>query len=50
VLLALAVLLVSLILAQRFLQDEAVSYDDITAHFKYGSTGGERNLGFPYWV
>ena len=49
-LLALAGLVVSLVLAVRFLQDEAVAYDDITAHFKYGSTGGERNLGFPYWV
>ena len=49
-LLAFVGLIVSLVLAQRFLQDEAVAYDDITAHFKYGSTGGERNLGFPYWV
>jgi mono/diheme cytochrome c family protein len=49
-LLALAGLIVGVVLAQRFLQDEAVVYDDITAHFKYGSTGGERNLGFPYWV
>ena len=41
---------VALYLAQRFLADEAVAYDDPVEHFKYGSTGGERNLGFPYWI
>lgn len=47
----LAVVLFSLVLlAQRFLTDEAVTYEDPVEHFKYGSTGGERNLGFPYWV
>jgi hypothetical protein len=50
VLLALAGLVAGLVLALRFLQDEAVAYDDVAEHFKYGSTGGERNLGFPYWV
>jgi len=50
VLLALAGLVASAMLAMRFLQDEAVAYDDVVEHFKYGSTGGERNLGFPYWV
>ena len=42
--------LFSLYLAQRFLQDRAVDYDDIQEHFKYGSLGGERNLGIPYWL
>lgn len=38
------------LLANRFLVDEPVRYDDPVEHFKYGSTGGERNLGFPYWI
>ncbi|MCG6873986.1 MAG: c-type cytochrome [Betaproteobacteria bacterium] len=33
-----------------FTQDEAVTYDNIVDHFKYGSTGGERESGFPYWI
>lgn len=41
---------VALMLAQRFLRDEPVTYDDPVQHFMYGSTGGERNLGFPFWV
>lgn len=40
----------ALILGLRFLRDEPVTYEDPVEHFKYGSTGGERNLGFPYWV
>ncbi len=50
VLLVLAALFTAVILAERFLRDEAVAYGDPAQHFKYGSTGGERNLGFPYWV
>ncbi|BAL26534.1 hypothetical protein [Azoarcus sp. KH32C] len=34
----------------RFSADEPVSYPDIERHFMYGSTGGERNSGFPYWI
>lgn len=30
--------------------DEPVVYSDIREHFKYGSTGGERESGFPYWI
>ena len=41
---------IALILTQRFLRDEPVVYNDPVEHFKYGSTGGERNLGFPYWI
>ncbi len=37
-------------LAVRFLPDRAVVYDAPEDHFKYGSTGGERNWGFPYWI
>ena len=44
------VVLSSVYLAERFMRDEAVVYEDPVEHFKYGSTGGERNLGFPYWI
>jgi len=37
-------------LGVRFGLDSPVEYADIEEHFKYGSTGGERNLGFPYWI
>jgi hypothetical protein len=43
-----AIVIVSL--ASRFLADVPVDYADIEEHFKYGSTGGEREAGFPYWV
>lgn len=31
-------------------EDRPVVYTDIEEHFKYGSTGGERVSGFPYWI
>ncbi len=40
----------------RLRDDKPVTYDDITEHFKYGSTGGERGWGYqfgfgiPYWI
>lgn len=34
----------------RFLVDRPVTYDGIEEHFKYGSTGGERVSGFPFWI
>jgi len=34
----------------RFSGDTPVVYADIEEHFKYGSTGGERESGFPYWI
>jgi len=34
----------------RFTADEAVGYRSPAEHFKYGSTGGERESGFPYWI
>ena len=43
-------LLAGLYAAWRFLPDRAVEYDNNEDHFKYGSTGGERNLGFPFWI
>ena len=34
----------------RFVPDEPVVHADPVEHFKYGSTGGERASGFPYWI
>lgn len=34
----------------RFVPDEPVAHADPVEHFKYGSTGGERESGFPYWI
>jgi mono/diheme cytochrome c family protein len=34
----------------RFTSDRPVEYQDDVAHFKYGSTGGERATGIPYWI
>ena len=48
--LAVVAIVLTLYLGNRFLTDEPVAYDDPVEHFKYGSTGGERNLGFPYWI
>jgi mono/diheme cytochrome c family protein len=53
VLLALALLVPAAVLvyaAVRFLEDTPVAYEPIEEHFKYGSTGGERVSGFPYWI
>ncbi len=48
--LLLLVLLIGIYFYARFGTDRPVTYTDPVEHFKYGSTGGERNLGFPYWV
>jgi hypothetical protein len=37
-------------LAGRFTRDEPVAYGEIEEHFKYGSLGGERESGIPYWI
>lgn len=54
VMILLLVVLVPLVLiamaAARFLVDAPVTYENIEDHFKYGSTGGERESGFPYWI
>ena len=52
VLLSLVIILsiIAFYLIWRFSIDKAVIYDDIQEHFKYGSTGGERVAGFPYWI
>ncbi len=47
----LAVIVIAAIYAAwRFRWGEAVAYADMEQHFKYGSIGGEVNLGFPYWL
>ena len=38
-----------LYLAIRLTRDRPVEYTDDVMHFKYGSTGGERTMGIPYW-
>ena len=45
-----AMLVLGMYLGFRFLTDKAVAYPTIENHFKYGSLGGERNLGIPYWL
>lgn len=50
IIVAILLLIIAAYAANRFLTDEAVEYDDIESHFKYGSIGGERNLGIPYWL
>jgi len=44
------VALLILFLAVRLTSDDPVDYADDVDHFKYGSTGGERVSGFPYWI
>ena len=43
-------ILIGILLAVRFLPDRPVTYANIEDHFKYGSTGGERNAGFPLFL
>ena len=52
VLLAMVALIIigCLYLISRFTRDEPVTYADVEDHFKYGSTGGERESGIPYWI
>lgn len=47
---AVLVLAVVVYAAFRFLPDRAVTYDTMEDHFKYGSTGGDRLTGIPYWM
>ena len=44
------VIIGSLYLISRFTRDDPVTYTDLEDHFKYGSTGGERESGIPYWI
>ncbi len=43
-------LVTALYLIGRLYRDDPVTYADPVEHFKYGSTGGERLSGFPYWI
>jgi hypothetical protein len=43
-------LLIAVWAALRFLPDRPVTYANIEDHFKYGSTGGYKSSGFPYWI
>lgn len=40
----------ALYVAHVLMEDEPVVYSKIEEHFKYGSTGGEREPGFPNWI
>jgi hypothetical protein len=42
--------LLAIYLVVRFTRDRPVDYVDDLMHFKYGSTGGERRTGIPYWL
>ena len=46
----LAMLIAAVYLGVRFQRDDPVVYADPVEHFKYGSTGGERESGLPYWI
>ena len=41
---------IGLLLLKRFGEDIPVDYASPAEHFKYGSTGGEHEMGFPYWI
>jgi hypothetical protein len=42
--------LVALYAVVRFTRDSPVEYADDVMHFEYGSTGGEKMNGIPYWI
>jgi Cytochrome C oxidase, cbb3-type, subunit III len=44
------IVLIATILAVRLTRDSPVVHQTPEEHFKYGSTGGERESGFPLWV
>jgi hypothetical protein len=43
------VFMLALCLVVRFTRDRPVEYSDNVLHFMYGSTGGEKMDGIPYW-
>ncbi|MBP7146248.1 MAG: c-type cytochrome [Acidobacteria bacterium] len=47
---ALVIAVPAVLLAARFTRDVPVVYDGDEDHFKYGSTGGERDAGIPYAI
>ncbi len=42
--------LIGFYLFERFGGDTPLDYASNEEHFKYGSTGGEHEMGFPYWI
>ena len=46
----LSVILILAYAAQRFLPEHTARFDTMEEHFKYGSTGGDRLTGIPYWM
>jgi hypothetical protein len=44
------VIIAAIYAAIRFIPDRAVAYDTMIDHFKYGSTGGDRVTGIPFWI
>ena len=47
---ALALIIFGIYMAVRLNRDEPVTYAGAEDHFRYGSTGGERDAGVPYWL
>src|SRR5688572_16096406 len=47
---ALALIIFGIYMAVRLNRDEPVTYAAAEDHFRYGSTGGERDAGVPYWL
>ena len=47
---ALLVLVFAIYMGVRLNRDEPVTYANLEDHFRYGSTGGERDAGVPYWL
>jgi hypothetical protein len=49
VLAAVLIVIFVIYMATRLTEDRPVEYADDVQHFEYGSTGGERTDGIPYW-
>ncbi|MEO6001573.1 MAG: cytochrome c [Opitutus sp.] len=47
---ALVLVLFGVYFAVRLNRDRPVTFSNLEDHFKYGSTGGERDAGIPYWL
>ena len=44
------IIICGLLLVARLSRDRPVAYENSEEFFKYGSLGGERESGIPYWV
>ena len=44
------IIISGLLLVARLSRDRPVAYENPEEFFKYGSLGGERESGIPYWV